>query len=101
MFLSSGSKFSSSTRLNAMNTAKGLEELNFVRLESALLCANCELIVGETRNGKCPVCGSGALMSLSRLLGGALHPLDTDGAPLGLHPCPQTKARAAFTSLAE
>jgi hypothetical protein len=52
-----------------MNANKGLEELNFVRLECALLCVNCELIVSETRSGKCPVCGSGALLDLARMLG--------------------------------
>ena len=51
------------------------DELNVVHLESALLCANCEMIVGETRNGKCPMCGSGAQLSLFRLLGGTLAPL--------------------------
>jgi len=57
-----------------MNAIPALEELNFVKLETALLCVNCELVVSETRSGNCPVCGSGAVLSLSRLLGGSLHP---------------------------
>jgi hypothetical protein len=61
-----------------MSAIKGLEELNCVRLETALLCANCESIVNESWNGKCPVCGSGALLGLSRLLGSTLD-----------RPCPQ------------
>jgi hypothetical protein len=61
--------------MNSMNAIEGSEELNIIHLENALLCANCEMIVSETRNGKCPVCGSGAQLSLSRLLGGTLeHP---------------------------
>ena len=87
-------------RINAINAAKGLEELNFVKLESALLCANCELIVSETRNGKCPVCDSGALLSLSRLLGGTLHPPATDREAPRLHPESQRNGRPALTSWA-
>jgi hypothetical protein len=59
--------------MNSMNVLEGSEELNIIHLENALLCANCEMIVSETRNGKCPVCGSGAQLSLSRLLGGTLE----------------------------
>lgn len=55
-----------------VNRIKALEELSFVKLESALLCVNCELIVSSSRGGKCPVCGSGALLGLARLLGGTL-----------------------------
>jgi hypothetical protein len=61
-----------------MNAIKGLEELNCIKLENALLCANCEMIVNESLNGRCPVCGSGALLGVSRLLGGTLE-----------RPCPQ------------
>jgi hypothetical protein len=76
-------------RLNVMKAVKGFEELNFVKLESALLCANCELIVSETRNGKCPVCDSGALLGLSRLLGGPLHPQTEAEDRPRLHLCAQ------------
>jgi hypothetical protein len=76
-------------RLNVMKAVKGFEELNFVKLESALLCANCELIVSETRNGKCPVCDSGALLGLSRLLGGPLHPPTADTDRQRPHLCSQ------------
>jgi len=48
----------------------GLEEINFVKLDDAVLCANCEMISNETRDGCCSACGSRALMSVSRLLGG-------------------------------
>jgi hypothetical protein len=66
-------------RGDSMNVIEGSEELNIIHLQSAVLCANCEMMVSETRNGKCPVCGSGAQLSLSRLLGGTLE-----------HPCPPT-----------
>jgi hypothetical protein len=68
--------------MNSMNAIEGSEELNIIHLENALLCANCEMIVSETRNGKCPVCGSGAQLSLSRLLGGTLeHPSQPASSP--------------------
>ncbi len=68
-------------RANAMKETMHSDELNVVHLETALLCANCEMIVGETRNGKCPVCGSGAQLSLSRLLGGTVAPLCEPSSP--------------------
>jgi hypothetical protein len=52
-----------------------LKELTFIHLHSAVLCANCELIANETREGCCCACGSKAVMSLSRLLGGTVLPL--------------------------
>jgi len=44
---------------------------NLVRLQSAVLCANCE-VISEGTNGHCAACGSQALLSLSRILGGPL-----------------------------
>ena len=44
---------------------------NLVRLQNAVLCANCEVIC-ESTNGHCAACGSQALLSLSRILGGPL-----------------------------
>ena len=68
--------------MNSMSVIESSEELNIIHLEIALLCANCEMIVSETRNGKCPVCGSGAQLSLSRLLGGTLeHPSQPAPSP--------------------
>jgi hypothetical protein len=68
--------------MNYMNAIEASEELNIIHLENALLCANCEMIISETRNGKCPVCGSGAQLSLSRLLGGTLeHPCQPASPP--------------------
>ena len=49
------------------------EELNLIRLADALLCANCELIVSECVNGGCPACGSRAMLSVSKALGGTLE----------------------------
>lgn len=43
---------------------------NLVRLQHAVLCANCELI-SEANNGHCAACDSEALLSLSRILGGS------------------------------
>jgi hypothetical protein len=58
-----------------------LKELTFIHLHSAVLCANCELIANETRDGCCSGCGSKAVMSVSRLLGGTVLPLP-DSEPL-------------------
>jgi hypothetical protein len=44
---------------------------NTVRLQQAVLCANCE-VISDTATDSCAVCGSRALLSLSRVLGGAL-----------------------------
>lgn len=51
---------------------KEWEELTFIHLQDAVLCANCELIANQTYDGACPACGSKALMSVSRLLGGTV-----------------------------
>jgi hypothetical protein len=59
-------------------------ELNLIRLTDALLCANCELIVNETFGGKCPACGSGALLSVCRALGGPLEYKNNDWLPAKL-----------------
>ena len=42
---------------------------NLVRLQKAVLCANCE-IISEGLNGHCAGCGSQSLLSVSRVLGG-------------------------------
>jgi hypothetical protein len=43
---------------------------NLVRLQKAVLCANCE-IISEGLNGHCAGCGSQSLLSVSRVVGGA------------------------------
>ena len=45
---------------------------NLVRLQRAVLCADCE-IISETKDGHCASCGSQALLGLSRVLGGSLQ----------------------------
>jgi hypothetical protein len=49
-----------------------LKELTFIPLQNAVFCANCELIANQTHDGACAACGSKALMSVSRLLGGTV-----------------------------
>jgi hypothetical protein len=46
-------------------------DANLVRLHRAVLCANCE-VISEAKNGHCAGCGSQALLSLSKLLGGSV-----------------------------
>jgi hypothetical protein len=46
---------------------------NLVRLQKAVLCANCELI-SEGPNAHCAGCGSQSLLILSTILGGTIEP---------------------------
>lgn len=54
-----------------MNSKK-LEGFDRVRLEDAVLCADCD-IVSAGPTGYCCACGSHALLNLSRVLGGCLR----------------------------
>jgi hypothetical protein len=47
-------------------------DTNLVRLQSAVLCANCE-VISEGLNGHCAACGSQSLLRLSRVLGGTIE----------------------------
>jgi len=47
-------------------------DVNFVSLQSAVFCAQCELL-SENNTPRCLACGSGAVLSLSRVLGGSLR----------------------------
>jgi hypothetical protein len=57
---------------------------NLVRLQKAVLCANCELI-SEGPNGHCAGCGSQSLLPLSRILGGTIEPGVSFGFVTSLH----------------
>ena len=46
-------------------------DTNLVRLQRAVLCANCE-VISDCKNGHCPACGSQALLSLGKLLGSSV-----------------------------
>ncbi len=46
-------------------------DVNFVSLQSAIFCVQCELL-SENNTPRCLACGSGAVLSLSRVLGGSL-----------------------------
>ena len=47
-------------------------DVNFVSLQSAIFCVQCELL-SENNTPRCLACGSGAVLSLSRVLGGSLR----------------------------
>ena len=47
--------------------------MNLVRLQKAVLCANCEMI-SEDLNGHCACCGSESLLRLNGILGGSIEP---------------------------
>lgn len=48
-----------------------LHDLNFVSLQTAVLCVDCEIIT-ENHGGTCRICGGRALLSLDRVFGGPL-----------------------------
>jgi GAF domain-containing protein len=47
-------------------------DVNFVSLQSAVFCVQCE-ILSDNNTPRCLACGSGAVLSLSRVLGGSLR----------------------------
>jgi putative methionine-R-sulfoxide reductase with GAF domain len=47
-------------------------DVNFVPLKLAVFCVECELL-SENNTPRCLACGSGAVLSLSRVLGGSLR----------------------------
>jgi GAF domain-containing protein len=51
-------------------------QLNFLPLGAAMFCTQCELI-SENNTPRCVACGSQAVLSLSRLLGGSLRGQET------------------------
>ena len=53
-------------------TAQVWLNTNLVRLQKAVLCANCE-VISEGLNGHCAGCGSQSLLGLSRVLGGTIE----------------------------
>lgn len=48
---------------------QSLHDLNFVPLQEAVLCADCEIIT-DSHGGRCRICGGSGLLSLARVLGG-------------------------------
>jgi GAF domain-containing protein len=46
-------------------------DVNFVSLQTAVFCVQCELL-SDNNTPRCLACGSGAVLSLSRVLGGSL-----------------------------
>jgi GAF domain-containing protein len=47
-------------------------DVNFVSLQTAIFCVQCELL-SDNNTPRCLACGSGAVLSLSRVLGGSLR----------------------------
>ena len=47
-------------------------DVNFLSLQSAVFCVQCELL-SENNTPRCLACGSGAVLSLARVLGGSLR----------------------------
>jgi GAF domain-containing protein len=57
--------------LKKMNWIKA-RDAHFLGLQTAVLCVACELI-SENNTSRCLACGSGALIGLSRVLGGSMR----------------------------
>ena len=55
-----------------MQRSLAATDVNFLSLQSALFCVQCELL-SENNTPRCLGCGSGAVLSLSRVLGGSLR----------------------------
>ena len=55
------------------------KDVNFVPLQSATFCVQCEMICANPRS-YCLACGSKAMLSLSRVLGGSLKGKDVTGS---------------------
>src|ERR1700674_5501570 len=47
-------------------------DANFLSLQAAIFCVQCELL-SENNTPQCLACGSGAVLSLSRVFGGSLR----------------------------
>ena len=55
-----------------MQRSLTVADVNFVSLQSAVFCVQCELL-SDNNTPRCLACGSAALLSLSRVLGGSLR----------------------------
>ncbi len=55
-----------------MQRALTATDVNFVSLQSAVFCVQCELL-SDNNTTRCLACGSAAVLSLSRVLGGSLR----------------------------
>jgi hypothetical protein len=71
---------------------------NLVRLQKAVLCANCE-VISEGLNGHCASCGSEALLGLSKVLGGMIESVERPGLP-SCAEIPSVAARSGYFSAA-
>jgi len=55
-----------------MQRSLSATDVNFVSLQSAVFCVQCEML-SDNNTPRCLACGSGAVLSLSRVLGGSLR----------------------------
>ncbi|HZP16359.1 MAG TPA: hypothetical protein VFB00_00240, partial [Terriglobales bacterium] len=55
-----------------MQSHISVQQIHFVSLQTAIFCVQCELISANT-TPRCLACGSGAVLNLSRVLGGSLR----------------------------
>jgi len=55
-----------------MQRSLTIADVNFIGLQSAVFCVQCELL-SANNTPRCLACGSGAVLSLSRVLGGSLR----------------------------
>ena len=66
--------------MNAMDECIVKFELNAIRLQQAVLCANCE-IISDSPHDACRVCGSRSLLPLARVLNRAT-PVQVQAQPV-------------------
>jgi GAF domain-containing protein len=58
--------------LSSMMRSLAAADVNFLALQSTVFCIECELL-SENNTSRCLACGSQAVLSLSRVLGGSLR----------------------------
>ena len=58
--------------INYMQRSMTVADANFVSLQSAVFCVQCEML-SNNNTPRCLACGSAAVLSLSRVLGGSLR----------------------------
>lgn len=69
--------FATNGRVYMFRGVENQTDVAVVPLQGAILCVDCESI-SINRFHECPVCGSGSLLSVARILGGTLLPPKVD-----------------------
>ncbi len=72
LFTLISSSIAISAGIMEMQRSLTASDVNFISLQSAVFCVQCELL-SQNNTPRCLACGSGAVLNLSRVLGGSLR----------------------------